>query len=273
MPNSWCRYCTSAASTQAPTGYAGSGSPIDNGSEVMNTESTRNMIAISNSATAKQGSNGSSDNNDKGSTTNPAAYKDRAASTQAVRSFHPSAFHSVQVRASSQQTMQEKIDGMEATAEGQTRGIQCQYQVQHHHHHYHHHHHHVHSMQKQQQLQQTSEHDDLSQKNIAAAAQYSGSSNVFAGSIEGNAANYSLHGSNSGSNHGSKVQNGSCAAINIGANMETANGTAEKCRVAGGNVSGSSRVDQNRPPQRLAVLNKFRQKRKERNFGKKVHNF
>lgn len=276
MPNSWCRYRTSAASTQAPTGYVGSCSPVDTSSEAMKTESTQNMISNSNPTTAKQGSNGSSDNNDKGSTTNPAAYKDNAASAAAIKSIHPSAFHPVQVRTSSLQTMQEKIDGMEATPAGQSTGIQRQYQVQHHHHHYHHHHHHVHSMQKQQQQsQQISEHDDLSSKNMNAAAQHCGSSNVFVGPKEGNAANYSLHGSNSGSNHGSNGQNGSSAAINTGANMETAKGTAEKYGVGGGSVSGSgsgSGVDQNRLAQREAALNKFRQKRKERNFGKKVHN-
>lgn len=272
--SAFSRYRTSAASTQAPTGYAGSCSPFDNSSEVMKTESTQNMISNSNPTTAKQGSNGSSDNNDKGSTTNPAAYKGNAASTPAVKSVHPSAFHPVHVRTSCQQTTQEKIDSMEATAAGESMGIQGQYQVQHHHHHYHHHHHHVHSMQKQQQqLQQTSEHDDFSIKNITAATQHCGSSDVFAGPIEGNAANYSVHGSNSGSNHGSNGQNGSSAAINTGVNVETVNGTAEKCGVGGGNVSGTgsgSGVAQNRLAQREAALNKFRQKRKERNFGKKV---
>jgi len=236
------------------------------------TESTQNMISKSNPATTKQGSNGSSDNNDKGSTTNPAANKEKAASTLAAKSIHPSAFHPVQVRMS-QQVTQEKIDDMAVTTViGQSTGAQCQYQVQHHYHHYHHHHHHVHSTQKQQQ----SEHDDLSHKNMTAAAQLCGSSNVFAGPVEGNAANYSLNGSNSGSNHGSYGQNGSSAAVNTGVDIETANGITEKCGTGGGNGSGSgsgsgSGVDQNRLTQRELVLNKFRQKRKERNFGKKVH--
>jgi len=271
----WCRYRTSAASTQAPTGHVGSCSPVDNSSDAVKTESTQNMVYNSNPATTKQGSNGSSDNNDKGSTTNPAAYKEKAASTPAVKSIHPSAFHPVQAR-TSQQVTQEKIADMAATTVvGQSTGTQSQFQVQHYHHHYHHYHHHVHSMQKQQQQQQ-SEHDDLSHKNMTAAAQLCRPSNVFSGPIEGNAANYSLNGSNSGSNHGSNGQNGSSAAVNAGANIETANGITEKCGAGGGNGSGSgsgSGVDQNRLSQREAALIKFRQKRKERNFGKKVHKF
>ncbi|XP_020271482.1 two-component response regulator-like PRR73 [Asparagus officinalis] len=273
--SAFSRYRTSAASTQALTGYVGSCSPIDNSSEIMKTESTQNMISNSNPAIAKQGSNGSSDNNDKGSTTNPAAYKENAASAlPAKSSSHPSAFHPVQVR-TSHQVVIEKIDDMETTTVvGNSTGVQCQYQVQHHHHHYHHHHHHVHSMKKQPQVQQSSEHEESSRKNMKAAAQHCGSSNVFSGPIEGNAANYSsLNGSNSGSNNGSDGQNGSSACVNAGANMETPNGIAEKHGVVGGNGSGSgsgSGVDQNRLAQREAALNKFRQKRKERNFGKKV---
>lgn len=93
---------------------------------------------------------------------------------------------------------------------------------------------------------------------------------MFTGPVEGNAANYSVNGSNSGSNHGSNVQNGSSTAVNaVGMNTEIANGIADKA-VAGGSGSG---VDQSRFAWREAALKKFRQKRKERNFGKKVDNF
>lgn len=98
---------------------------------------------------------------------------------------------------------------------------------------------------------------------------------MFGGPIEGNGGNYSLNGSVSGSNHGSNGHNGSNTALNIGGmNMESDNGGAEKNRTAGGSGSGSgSGVDQNRFAQRVAALTKFRQKRKERCFEKKVLRF
>lgn len=269
VPNSWYRYRTLAPLTQAPTGCVGSCSPIDNSSEAVKTESTQNMVKNSNPA-AKQGSNGSSDNTYKGSTT-----------AVAIKSSHPSAFHPVQVR-TSQPVVQDNVDDkIAASMTGQSKGAQCQYQVQHHYHHYHHHHHHVHSVQKQQeQLHQPFEHDDLSHKKMTTAVTHCNSANAFAGPVEGNAANYSIDGSKSGSNHGSNGQNGTSAAANVGADMEIANGVTENCGSGGGNGSGSgsgsgsaSGVHQNRLAQREAALNKFRQKRKERNFGKKVSKF
>lgn len=200
----------------------------------MKTESTYNLISNSNAAPLKQGSNASSNNNDMGSTTKivfskPVAVKEKTATTSAVKCIQPTAaFRPVQFQScGTQQVMQEKVDDVTAAEPtGQLREIQCQVQVQHHHHHYHHHHV-THSRQEQQQLQTPLDHD-LSLKNMAAAASQCGSSNMFAGPVEGNVANYSNHGSNSGSNHGSNGQNGSSTAVNaVGTNME-ADGIAEK---------------------------------------------
>ncbi|KAK1421257.1 hypothetical protein QVD17_23449 [Tagetes erecta] len=137
-------------------------------------------------------------------------------------------------------------------------------QVRHHHHHYHHHHHHVHKTQQQQQ--ELTNQDDESSRNMV--------SNGLAAQVEGNAANY---GSASGrSNNKSNGENDSIgekgssyAVIAEG----TDNGVAEKGKT--GNLSGSGSgsatgVDQDRLAQREAALNKFRQKRKERCFEKKV---
>lgn len=90
--------------------------------------------------------------------------------------------------------------------------------------------------------------------------------------IEGNAANYSLNGSASGSNNGSNGENSrSIAAITEGAKIPTTNNElSENCGGGGGSGSG---LDQNRYTLREAALNKFRQKRKERCFGKKVTGF
>jgi pseudo-response regulator 7 len=97
-----------------------------------------------------------------------------------------------------------------------------------------------------------------------------GPSNLLSTPIEGNAANYSLNGSASGSKNGSNEQNGNSAAvINEGTNMESDNAVDGKCRGGGGNGSRSG-VDQNQVTPREAALNKFRQKRKDRCFEKKV---
>nr|CAD1841967.1 unnamed protein product [Ananas comosus var. bracteatus] len=283
--SAFTRYHMSAASNQALTGYGGSCSPLDNSSEAVKTESTYNMIPNSNAAPIKQGSNGSSNNNDMGSSTknvvtkpSAAIYKEKISLPSAVKVGiqYTSAVHPMQFRASaSPHVVQDKADEAMAggAVGGQQREVQNQVQVRHHHHHYHHHHHHVHSMQQQQQPLD----NDLSLKNIAASGTQCGTSNVFTGGlVEGHAANYSLNGSNSGSNHGSNGQNASNTAANggEGMNIESANGAADKCGGGGGaNGSGSgsgSGVYQNWLAQREAALNKFRQKRKERNFGKKV---
>nr|XP_010937775.1 two-component response regulator-like PRR37 isoform X2 [Elaeis guineensis] len=276
--SAFSRYRTSVTSNQAPTGYGGSCSPLYNSSEAVKTESTYNMMSSSNAAPLKQGSNVSS-NNDMGSTTKnvfskPVAVKEKTATTSAVKCIQPTtAFRPVQFQSSgTQQVMQEKVDDVTAAGSpGQLREIQCQVEVQHHHHHYHHHHV-THSIQKQQQLQPPPDHD-LSLKNMAAAAPQCGSSNMFAGPMEGNIANYSINGSNSGSNHGSSGQHGSTAVNAVGMDMEIADGIADKSGAGGANWSGSrsgSGVDQSRFAQREAALKKFRQKKKARNFGKKA---
>ncbi|XP_076911750.1 two-component response regulator-like PRR37 [Bidens hawaiensis] len=132
----------------------------------------------------------------------------------------------------------------------------AQYQVRHHHHHYHHHHHHhVHKAQQQQQQQELVNQDGESSRNIM--------SNGLTAPAEGNAANY---GSGSGrSNSKSNGENGGTVAEGGD------NGVADKGKT--GNLSGSGSangVDQDRLAQREAALNKFRQKRKERCFEKKV---
>ncbi|PKA66924.1 Two-component response regulator-like PRR73 [Apostasia shenzhenica] len=255
--SAFSRYPTSVASVPAPTGYGGS-SVLDSSSDA---------------APLKQGSNGSSNNNDMGSTnknvvTKPGAYKE--VSTLAIKPNHPtSAFHPVQPQNSTiPQAIQEKMDNapMAPVAVGKSGGSRKQVQVQNHHQ-YHHHHHHIHALQPQDR-------EDLSLKNLKAAVAYCRSSNVFANPVETNATNYSLHGSNSCSNHGSDGQNGCNATVNAGGmNMESATSVAEKSGIEGGNETGSgsgSGAGQNRFAQREAALNKFRQKRKSRNFGKKV---
>ncbi|CAN7069938.1 hypothetical protein IGI04_042078 [Brassica rapa subsp. trilocularis] len=103
-----------------------------------------------------------------------------------------------------------------------------------------------------------------------------GSSNVYNETIEGNnnnnnTVNYSVNGSGSGSGHGSNDPYGSSNGMNAGGvNMGSENG-AGKSGSGDGSGSGSGNVaDENKISQREAALTKFRQKRKERCFRKKV---
>lgn len=264
------RYGTTTAN-QAPTGIVGSCSPVNNSSEAAKTESMQNLRSNS-SSMPNQRSNGSSNNNDMGSSTNnifvkAEAFTDKPINKSSAVNAHPcSAFQPVQHGQNS--SLPGKVDSAKA-ALAQARAMQQQVQVQHHHHHYHHHHHHVHNMQQQQQLLND---DTLPSRKTAADGPHGP---YVLGTLTDGNTNY---GSASGSNNASNGQNGSSgqnesntAVIAEETNMATEDGIAGKCTVGGESGSGSrSGVDQCRQAQREAALNKFRQKRKERNFEKKV---
>lgn len=135
----------------------------------------------------------------------------------------------------------------------QGRGLNQEVQVKHHHHH------HVHDVPQHQQIPN---HDELSEKDVAAEAPQCGPSDVLGALIEGNVGNHSLHSSDSGINHSSNEQNMSSSPINSRGSKE---GTSSPIGV--GSKSG---VEQNHVSQREVALNKFRQKRKETCFEKKV---
>ncbi|XP_077239621.1 two-component response regulator-like PRR37 [Tasmannia lanceolata] len=276
--SAFSKYNTVSAATQAPTRFAGSCSvPPDNSSTALKIDSVYNFPSDSNVVPLNQGSNSASNNNDMGSTTknaftNPAALKDKPASTSTANYLHPSsAFQPVQNGRAfpPQQGLPEKADDVPMNTEGGwPTAAQHQVQVEHHHYHYCHHRYHVHSMQKQEVPPPYL--DDSSLKNMAEVAPTCGSSTVFGVQMEVNAGNYSLNGSVSGSNHGSNGQNMNAGGMNM---EKTDNGAAGKIGPGGGSGSGSgsgSGVDQNRFVQREAALTKFRQKRKERCFEKKV---
>jgi pseudo-response regulator 7 len=251
-----CRYNSASTADQAPTGNVGSCSPLDNSSEAAKTESMQNLQSNSNSTPPNQRSNGSSHNNDMGSTNNitfakPSVISDKPTLKPTVKCHYPSAFQPVQNdhTALPQPVIQGKGDAPIAnTTLVKSRGVNQQGQVQHHNHC-------VHNMPQQQQL---TNHDDLS-LNMTAAAPQCGSSNMLSTPTQGNAGDYSLN----GSDHGSNGQNGSSIALS---------GAVEKGGTPGpGDESGSrSGVGRNRIALREAALSKFRQKRKERCFEKKV---
>lgn len=258
------RYNSASTAIQASTGNVGSCSPLDNSSEAAKTESMQNFQSNSNGTPPNQSSNGSSNNN-MGSTTDdfytkPAAFDDKPDSKSAVKHLQHSAFQPVQ------NTILADFANAN-TILAHPSAMPPQVQIQNHHYYYHHH---VHNISQQQ----IRIHDDLALTNMAKSAPQCGSSNVLNAPVEGYACNHSLNGSASGSNHGSNGQNGSTTAVNAqGTNMESDDGIAGKGGAGGGSGSGSgsrSGVDQNQYAQREAALNKFRQKRKERCFEKKV---
>lgn len=227
-------------------------------------DSMKNFHSNSNNMPPNQQSNGSSNNNDMGSTTNnafskSAALNDKPASKTSVPS---SAFQPVQKghATAMQPPAKDKADaaiGKKTLAKGKRTDQQVR--VQHHHHHYYHyHHHHVHKMPQNQKL----DNQDDCQCGSSSAPH-----------VEANAGNHSSNGSAPESNHGSNGQNGNVTALNSrGSNLESENGLLGKGGTVGGiGFGGSNGADQNRFAQREAALNKFRQKRKERCFEKKVN--
>ncbi|KAG8079219.1 hypothetical protein GUJ93_ZPchr0007g3726 [Zizania palustris] len=265
--SAFSRYHTPVVSNQGGTGFVGSCSPHDNSSEAMKTDSTYNMKSNSDAAPIKQGSNGSSNNNDIGSTTKnvvtkPSTNKERLMSPSAVKANgHTSAFHPVQNWTSPANTTgKDKTDNVanNATKMAQPGEVESNL-VQH----------------PRPILHYV--HFDVSRENGGSGAPQCGSSNVFDPPVEGHAANCGVNGSNSGSNNGSNGQNGSTTAVNAERlNMEIGNGTINKSGPGGGNGSGSGSGNDmylkrfTQRQHRVAAVIKFRQKRKERNFGKKV---
>ncbi|XP_024957260.1 two-component response regulator-like PRR37 isoform X6 [Citrus sinensis] len=265
LHSAFSRYKSASTANQASTGNVGSCSPLDNSSEAAKTNSIQNCQSNLSSTPPSQHSNVSNNNSDVGlttnaSSTNPTVFSDKPAPNSTIKSLLPSS------ATQPAQPIQGKVDGAVGSM-AQERGVNQQVQVQHHHHHYHHCHHHVHNVPQQQ----LANHDMLLKK-MAAKAPNNGSSNIVSAPIEGNAGNHSLNGSTSGSNHGSNGQSGSCTALNAEVeNVESDNGVPMKGKPAGGVGYGStSGVIKNRFAQREAALNKFRQKRKQRCFEKKV---
>eukprot|EP01018_Ginkgo_biloba_P012240 Gb_04977 [translate_table: standard] len=140
----------------------------------------------------------------------------------------------------------------------------------HHHHHIQHHHHHHHHHQAHKHKQHPKQ-DEQTVNNAATTAPRCGSSNIVGNTSDGNygqsgssndyGSNANVNGSVSGSNNNGN--NGHNAGVTPGTNGESGTGN--------GVTSGTrNAVDQNLFTRREAALTKFRQKRKERCFEKKV---
>ena len=147
---------------------------------------------------------------------------------------------------------------------GQMGGSEHEFQVEHTHYELHHYNHISHKATVDLQ----SDHD-LLLKNSPNTAQQCVSSNAFGGPAESNAANYTVDGNAVESDHGSNGQDGTLTLRTV--NVENGNVAVGSIGVGGidrkniGNVA-----DEGRLALREAALTKFRQKRKERCFEKRV---
>ncbi|XP_057779006.1 two-component response regulator-like PRR37 isoform X2 [Salvia miltiorrhiza] len=268
VQSAFSRYNTPTNVFKAPNGITGSSSILDNSTEVAKRESVGDLQVYSTDQVVYQSSNGVSNNIDMGSTTNKLP-KDKSEATSAVNGLHASAFRPVKndLRYSQQQAGLTP-NGIQST--DLCRSSYQELQIQHPHHQSYHHHHPFHM-----ENQPSSNHDESSLKKLAIEAPHCGSTNVVGGPVEGTLRNSSLNRSTSGSNHGSNGQNGSSTAVNaIGNNAESdvgqggKNGSGDASRSGSGSGSGSG--NENKFAQREAALIKFRQKRKDRCFKKKV---
>ncbi|KAL6896804.1 hypothetical protein ACP4OV_007376 [Aristida adscensionis] len=260
-PSAFTRYHTSAVSNQGGTGLVGSCSPYDNSSEAMKTDSTYNMKSNSDAAPINQGSNGSSNNNDMGSSTKnvvtkPTTNKDRVMSPSAIKAnAHTSAFHPVQHwTLPANATRKAKADEMANNPMKNAQPGEVQSNL----------------VQHPRPILQYV-HFDVSRENGGSGAPQCGSSNVFDPPLEGQAANYGVNGSNSGSNNGTNGQNGSTAVASKAAanaertNTEIGNGTIDKSGPGGGGCGNDTYVKRLRETQ----LSKYRQKKERSELWEK----
>ncbi|XWS71767.1 hypothetical protein CRYUN_Cryun03dG0166900 [Craigia yunnanensis] len=263
--SAFSKYSTASSANQAPTGNVGSCFPLDNSSATMKTETVRTFPSHSNGILLKQSSIGSSNKNDMTTTAKcvspkPEALRDKSESISAFKCFHSSSFqpmHNGHICSSQEMLTETADDTGFKTAYSQSRSSNQVFHVQHQCH--------LRQIEKEQHHFQPDH--DTSLKIMAMTATQCRSFNVFEGPSKCNILNYSVNGSASGSNYGSNGPNGSSTGIYAEqAIMESDNGAAG---AISGRSSGSG-ADEDWVAQRVAALTKFRQKRKERCFEKRV---
>ncbi|KAK4800616.1 hypothetical protein SAY86_021103 [Trapa natans] len=262
--SAFSRYNSSSNTCKNTPGNSGNGLLNVNGIKAEERDLKQVIHSCSSIEPLNQCSNWGSNNIDMGSTINgpvatPSSIRGKSVVASSVKCSHlSSSVHPTKTDMyfSSQQIAREKADEKASTTVvDPVRGIQSKVQLQ--------------NLHQHCEKQVVQDYDDLALKLLAAPAPHCGSSNVLEGPANVNVGNYSINGSVSGSNHGSSV-----AANAGGINGESDNGDAGKGGSGSGSGSGDgngdNRVDQNKLAQREAALRKFRQKRSERCFHKKV---
>ncbi|PON72782.1 Two-component response regulator-like [Parasponia andersonii] len=263
--SAFSRYNAASNNNKLPSGNAGSSFPRDNNVKVAKKE-CHDIRSQSCGNPPNHSSIEASNNIEMGFTTNNALSNhvlNKSVTASTIQQLYPSsAFHPAKNDLSCaphQITTDNANDETASMVLVHSKGTHKEHHTQQVHIHYDNHHHLMRSVQQQQ----SNDHNGFSLKKLVTAAPHCGSSKVLSGPVEGNNGNCSIIRSVSGSNHGSS------AAINVGGtNLESDNGISGKS--GSGDASGSGRVDENKSAQREAALTKFRQKRKERCFRKKV---
>ncbi|QCD88288.1 pseudo-response regulator 7 [Vigna unguiculata] len=254
----------------AQTGNVGSCSPLANGSAAPNAEVIHNFPSHSNVTPPNQQSNGSNNINDMASTntylgTKPCTFDKMPESVRGLGSFNSSERRTLPNNSKKTYAREEYME----IVRGQLGSSEHEFQAEH----THYEHHHYNHISRKAAVDLQSEHD-LLLKSSTNTAQQCVSSNAFGGPAESNAANYTIDGnageSDHGSNgHGSNGQDGTLTMRTV--NMENGNVASGSFGVGGidrKNIGNGA--DEGRLSLREAALTKFRQKRKERCFEKRV---
>lgn len=254
---------------QAQTGNGESCSPLDN-SFTPNADTIHNFPSHLRGTPPNQQFNGSNNSNDITSMntylgTKPEEFDKKPEYTIGIGSFNSSELQTVQNNgiSSSQKKTSAAREEYAEMAKGQVRGSEQGFQVEHTRHQHHHYNHIAHQAAKDLRPDH-----DLSVKSSTKAAQQCISSNVR-GPAETNA----FDGNANESDHGSNGQEGSNTLTTKTINLENNHVIAASFEVEVGVVDRKNTMnaaDEERTALREAALAKFRLKRKERCFEKKV---
>ncbi|CAL0329111.1 unnamed protein product [Lupinus luteus] len=271
--SAFSRYNTASSANQTQTGNLGRCSPLDNSSMALDTDTAYDFPSHSNGTPPNQQSNGSNNINDIASTdtylsTKPETFEQDPESVRGVGFFNSSALQTLENNSIS--PSQKKICVQEESAETIKGQVRCSEQVLQVNHNYYKIHHYNHIAHKATPDQRSDPNGPLL-KSLTTAAKQCVSSNALGGPSESNSANFGMNGNAVETDHGGNKQDGSSNTLTIRAiNVENGNVTAD---IGVGGIDGrniGNRVDEGRIALREAALAKFRQKRKERCFDKKV---
>ncbi|KAF1899643.1 hypothetical protein Lal_00019773 [Lupinus albus] len=261
------------SSYQTQTGNLGRCSPLDNSSMALNTDTAYDFPSHSNGTPPNQQSNGSNNMNDIASTntylsTKPETFDQDPEPVRGVGFFNSSALQTLQN--SSISPSQKKIYVQEESAETIKGQVRCSEQVLQVKHNYFKIHHYNRIAHKATPDQRSDPNDPLL-KSLTTAAKQCVSSNALGGPSESNSADFGMNGNAVETDHDGNRQDGSTNTLAIRAiNVKNGNVTAG---IGVGGINGrniGNGVDEGRIALREAALTKFRQKRKERCFDKKV---
>ncbi|KAI4382348.1 hypothetical protein MLD38_008323 [Melastoma candidum] len=268
--SAFSKFNTTSSVNQGSTAKGGTSSAFDNCSVGMKTERMPNFASHSLN-TPYQQSNTSSENNERAANCKYDSSK-QPDPISAFKSSESSAFQPVSQGFITSSWMEPdgrsnslRPNDVQPPPKGSHQHIHIRYH--HHHHHYHYHRH----LDKSQKHNEQVDNGDVTDNNMGAAALQCGSSNAVLDHADGNTGNNSGSGSASGSNLGSNGNNGSNNVPNVAlAKMGSDAGAAEDTGAGAHGEKFSSGVDEERIALREAALSKFRQKRKERCFEKRV---